>query len=89
MQFWHAIHLLWDGKSSHMPPFRYLFKKRKLAKDELVMPGEIAIEKSGVLKMAIIPTVEAKALLAFMKSLRTDKPLPEAPLVNVKPVTVK
>jgi cytochrome c oxidase cbb3-type subunit 2 len=79
----------WDGESSHMPPFRYLFKKRKLAKDELVMPGEIAIEKSGVLRMAIIPTAEAKALLAFMKSLRTDKSLPEAPLVRVNQASVK
>ncbi len=73
----------WDGQSSHMPPFRYLFRERTLDEDALVSSGEIIIEKGDALKVAIIPTVKARALLAYMKSLRTDKSLPEAPLVKV------
>ncbi|MEE2715033.1 MAG: hypothetical protein VYD34_03400 [Verrucomicrobiota bacterium] len=72
----------WEGKSSHMPPFRYLFRERPLEKDVLAGPREIVIEKEGSSRVAIIPTAKARALLAYMKSLRTDKSLPEAPLVN-------
>ena len=31
---------------------------------------------------AVTPTVKARALLAFLKSLRTDSALPEAPIVE-------
>jgi len=73
----------WEGKSSHMPPFRYLFRERSLDKDVLAGAREIVIEKEGSSRVAIIPTAKARALLAYMKSLRTDKKLPEAPLVNL------
>jgi cbb3-type cytochrome oxidase cytochrome c subunit len=73
----------WDGQSSHMPPFRYLFRERTLDEDALAGSGEIIIEKGDAPKVAIIPTAKARALLAYMKSLRTDKSLPEAPLVNL------
>mgnify|MGYP001163996586 CR=1 FL=1 len=73
----------WDGQSSHMPPFRYLFRERTLDEDALAGSGEIIIEKGDAAKVAIIPTAKARALLAYMKSLRTDKSLPEAPLVNL------
>jgi hypothetical protein len=54
-----------------------------LDEDALAGSGEIIIEKGDAPKVAIIPTAKARALLAYMKSLRTDKSLPEAPLVNL------
>ena len=74
----------WDGQSSHMPPFRYLFKERILGKNEQVVSGEIEVEKKDSYRVAITPTAKARALLEYMKSLRNDKELPEAPLVRRK-----
>tara|TARA_B100001029_G_C15058817_1_gene456610 strand:+ start:1925 stop:3100 length:1176 start_codon:yes stop_codon:yes gene_type:complete len=79
----------WNGQSSHMPPFRYLFKERKLGENERVQSGEIEVEKEDSYRVAITPTAKARALLAYMKSLRNDKPLPEAPLVRRKQASAK
>ena len=75
------------GKSSHMPPYRYLFHRKKIAKDEALPSTAITVinnseEQSVEPGYAVTPTAKAKALLAFLKSLRTDSALPEAPLVK-------
>jgi len=76
------------GKSSHMPPFRYLFKSVELKPDEARPEGAFLVEKMEgdkvTERLAVTPTAKARALLAFLKSLRTDHPLPEAPLVETQ-----
>ena len=58
---------------SMMPPYRFLFAKRKLKEGELPsMLGEPGYE--------ITPTPEAEALAAYLMSLKADVPLPEAPV---------
>ena len=75
------------GKSSHMPPYRYLFHRKEISEDEVLSSAAITVVNDGEEQSvepgyAVTPTVKAKALLAFLKSLRTDSALPEAPLVK-------
>jgi hypothetical protein len=76
------------GKSSHMPPFRYLFKSVELKPDEALPGDAFLVEKMEgdkvTERIAVTPTAKARALLAFLKSLRTDRALPEAPLVETQ-----
>ena len=77
------------GKSSHMPPYRYLFHRKEISEDETLSSAAITVVNDGEKQSvepgyAVTPTAKAKALLAFLKSLRTgrDSALPEAPLVK-------
>ena len=75
------------GKSSHMPPYRYLFYRKEIVKGEALPSAAITVTNNGEVQSvepgyAVTPTAKAKALLAFLRSLRTDSALPEAPLVK-------
>jgi len=91
---WHLMHL-YDPQivrnpslpKSSMPPYHFLFEKRKtgVAKptDALVLPPEYAMEKD----VEIVPKKEALALVAYLQSLRVTNYLYEAPNPNPpKPV---
>ncbi len=79
---WHLRHLyapeLMVPKSA-MPPYRYLFEKRKIeqarSSDALDLPGNLAPDPG----YEIVPRREARALVAYLLSLREDTPLFEAP----------
>ncbi len=78
---WHFLHL-YDpripSKGSIMPPFRFLFEKRKIhgrpSPDALVLPPDQAVEPG----YEIVPKPEAKALVQYLLSLKANAPLPEA-----------
>jgi cytochrome c oxidase cbb3-type subunit 2 len=80
---WHLRHL-YDPKieveDSVMPPYRYLFRKQiaggRPSPDALELSGENAPEPG----YEIVPTYEAKVLVAYLLSLRTDQALFEAPI---------
>jgi cbb3-type cytochrome oxidase cytochrome c subunit len=88
---WHLLHLYapqFQVKGSIMPPYRFLFERRKtegrLSPDALVLPGDLVPPKG----YEIVPTQAAKALAAYLISLRTDAPLFVAPLtVATAPAT--
>ena len=61
-------------KGSMMPPYRFLFDKRKLAEGE--KPGLLDLEPG----YEVTPKPEAEALVAYLNSLRADAPLAEAPV---------
>jgi hypothetical protein len=80
---WHLLHLYAPRltvPNSTMPPFRFLFEKRRIERG----PSPDALNGLGELAPApgyeIIPTREAKALAAYLLSLRADAPLFETPL---------
>jgi cbb3-type cytochrome oxidase cytochrome c subunit len=80
---WHLLHLYaprTQVKGSMMPPYRFLFEKRRIERvpsaDALVLPPELAPE-SG---FEVVPKPEAKALVGYLTSLRADAPLFDAPL---------
>ncbi len=64
---------------STMPPYRFLFQQRKVgpvaAADALQLTGEFAAPPG----YEIVPTDKARALVAYLLSLRTDAPLFESP----------
>jgi len=66
-------------EGSTMPPYRFLFEKRKIGRqpsaDALTLP-EGAVETG----YEIVPTDDARALVAYLLSLQSDVPLFEAPM---------
>jgi cytochrome c oxidase cbb3-type subunit 2 len=83
---WHLKHLyapVTVVKDSTMPPYRYLFEKRRIqqapAPDALVLEGELSPEPG----FEIVPTPEGRALVAYLLSLKSDVPLFEAPFSSV------
>ena len=89
---WHYQHL-YNPRSlnptSIMPPFRYLFIKKKIVGE----PSREAITLVGKDKPAegyeIVPSSEAKALVAYLLSLTQNYSLPEAPVKEEKTVVTK
>jgi len=79
---WHLRHLYAprsEVKDSPMPPYRFLFETRKVgatpSADALQFSAEVLPSEGE-----IIPTPEARALVAYLLSLRADAPLFEAPV---------
>ena len=79
---WHLRHLYAptaEVKDSAMPPYRFLFEKKKIelqpSPDALQLPKEFAPPPG----YEIVPKPAARALAAYLASLRTDTPLFEAP----------
>jgi cytochrome c oxidase cbb3-type subunit 2 len=76
---WHALHLYQPritSPGSNMPPFEFLFDRGPLEVeapyDALQFPPGL-----GDPDTVVVPTVEAKALIAYLKSLNASQPLPE------------
>jgi len=79
---WHLKHLYAPDqvvKDSTMPPYRHLFEKRRIQQapspDALQLEGDLAPEAG----FEIVPTDDARALVAYLLSLKSDVPLFEAP----------
>lgn len=83
---WHYRHLYEPSevsKGSIMPPFRFLFRMQKIQG----RPSGNAVQ--GLLGphapqpgYEVVPTADARALVAYLLSLKRDYPLPEAPEEN-------
>lgn len=80
---WHLRHLYaprMEVKNSTMPPYRFLFEKRRIERkpspDALALPKELAPEPG----FEIVPRPEAIALVGYLLSLRADTPLFDAPM---------
>ncbi len=76
---WHLLHLYnpqITSPGSTMPPFPFLFERREegieLPYDALDFPPDW--QEEGVV---VVPTTEAKALVAYLKSLDASHPVPE------------
>ena len=80
---WHLAHLYNPRiveKKSVMPPYRFLFEKRKIERapspEALKLSGEFAPEPG----YEIVPTDQAKELAAYLLSLRADTVIFETPM---------
>jgi cytochrome c oxidase cbb3-type subunit 2 len=87
---WHYRHLYHPGtlsEGSIMPSYSHLFEMRKIegqrSAEALDLTGEDA-PKPGY---EVVPTTDAKNLVAYLLSLRHDYPLPEAGSVKNSPAT--
>ena len=76
---WHLLHLYsprLEVAGSTMPPYRFLFERRKINRAR--SPEALAWTDDP--DYEIVPGPEAKALVAYLLSLRSDAPLFDAPL---------
>ena len=85
---WHLLHLYNPQillKKSVMPPYRFLFEKRKVgrepAPEALKFSGEFAPERG----YEIVPTDNARQLVAYLLSLRADAVILETPITVARP----
>ena len=85
---WHLRHLYspsTEVKGSPMPSYRYLFEKRKIVRaaspEALAFTADVKIPAG----YEIVPKPEAKALVAYLTSLRVEAPLFESPLTVPAP----
>ena len=85
---WHYNHLyapLAEVPKSKMPAYKFLFEVRKIGRhpspDALKLPESAAVEAG----YEVVPKPEAKALVAYLLSLKVATPVYEAPLY-VEPV---
>lgn len=88
-QYLHLYHPTAVIKGSNMPSYAHLFLKRKVtgnpSQDALVLNGSLAPEPG----FEIVPTAEAKALVAYLSSLNRSSPLKEAGAVAAVAAPVK
>jgi len=88
---WHLRHLYQprlEVKESTMPPYRFLFELRKI--ERAASPDALALtgDQASPAGYEIVPKPEARALVAYLLSLRADAPLFNAPLaVAAAPTT--
>ena len=84
---WH-LHHLYSPRSivreSNMPPFRYLFDKRKISGQRSVDALDLTGEDTPPAGYEIVPKPEAKALVAYLLSLDRSHPLAEAKQTGVE-----
>ena len=80
---WHLLHLYAPRsqvKDSSMPPYRFLFEKRRIERERspeaLVLPPELALEPG----YEIVPKPVATALVTYLLSLQANEPLFTAPV---------
>jgi len=80
---WHLLHLYAPRSQvddSTMPPYRFLFETRRieraLSPEALPLTGSLAPPPG----YEVVPKAEARALVAYLMSLRADAPLFNAPL---------
>ncbi len=80
---WHHKHLYApraEADWSTMPAYRYLYRKQKIqgqrSEDALDLPDKYAPPEG----YEIVPSAEAKALVAYLLSLNRSYPLTEAPI---------
>jgi hypothetical protein len=81
---WHFRHLYapqTEEKGSVMPPYQYLFERRRI---ERALSADALLVESG---FEIVPKPEARALVAYLLSLRTDAALYNAPFRITIPAT--
>ena len=78
---YHLTHLYnprLSAPGSMMPRYAYLFQKRPLKPGQ--MPSADALQVEAASDVEVIPTEDARALAAYLLSLKSEAPLFEAPL---------
>lgn len=66
-------------QGSTMPPYRFLFELRKVGKQSSASALQLSGKFAAPAGYEIVPTDEARALAAYLVSLRADAPLFESP----------
>jgi cytochrome c oxidase cbb3-type subunit 2 len=73
---------------STMPPYRFLFKKSKLKEGEKPSADALSTDTEGAAHYQIVPTDDAKALVAYLSSLHSEAVVFETPPTNAPAAAV-
>jgi cytochrome c oxidase cbb3-type subunit 2 len=75
---WHYLHL-YNPRTvtpgSIMPPFRFLFEKRKIIGQRSAEAVELTGDDAPPVGYEVVPTREAQSLVAYLLSLDSEHPL--------------
>ena len=85
---WHYRHLYAPSSVSEgsvMPSYKYLFNIRKIQGQRSVEALDLDPESAPKPGYEVVPTADAKNLVAYLLSLKHDYPLPEAGSVKSTP----
>ena len=77
---WHYLHLYAPRtiiKDSNMPPYRYLFEKRRISGQKSQEALDLNEGSAPATDFEIIPKQEARDLVAYLLSLDRSHPVPE------------
>jgi cytochrome c oxidase cbb3-type subunit 2 len=77
--FTHLYNPQLTSKGSTMPPYRFLFKKSKLALGEKPSPEALMVVTGSAGDDEILPSDQAKALVAYLLSLHSEPIVFETP----------
>jgi cytochrome c oxidase cbb3-type subunit 2 len=80
---WHLVHLYNPKavvKDSTMPPHKFLFAKRKIIYQQSVDAVKFPAGFEPPAGFEVVPMDDARALVAYLQSLRVTAPLFEAPM---------
>lgn len=89
---WHYKHLYHPSsvcEGSLMPSYSHLFQVQKIQGQPSVEALELSGADDPKKGYEVVPTAEAKNLVAYLLSLRHDYPLPEAPVKKTAAGTAK
>jgi cytochrome c oxidase cbb3-type subunit II len=78
---WHHLHLYNPRliePDSVMPPFRFLYKTRKIAGQRAMDALELPRDAAPPRDYEVVPSDDARALVAYLLSLKREHPLAEA-----------
>ena len=88
-QYLHLYHPTAVVKGSNMPSYKHLFERRKISghpsSDALALGDHLAPEPG----FEIVPSADAKALIAYLSSLNRSSPLKEAGAIAAAPPSKK
>ena len=80
---WHLLHFYNPRilvKDSVMPPYRFLFEKRKIGREPSPDALKLAVKFAPEPGCEIVPTDEGRQLVAYLLSLRADTVIFETPM---------
>jgi hypothetical protein len=85
---WHHVHLYAPraiNLDSNMPAYRFLYEKRRIAGERSADALQLSGSDAPPEGWEVVPTYDAKCLVAYLMGLNQSHPLKEAKLVGSAP----
>jgi cbb3-type cytochrome oxidase cytochrome c subunit len=87
---WHHVHLYAPrsiNPDSNMPAYRFLYEKRRIAGERSTEALQLSVSDAPPVGWEVVPTYDAKCLVAYLMALNQSHPLKEVRSVGGAPAT--
>src|SRR5512132_54116 len=87
---WHHVHLYAPrsiNPDSNMPAYRFLYEKRRIAGERSSEALQLSASDASPAGWEVVPSFDAKCLVAYLMALNQSHPLKEVRSVGVAPAT--